>query len=102
MIIKKILQSLSIFLFGLFLSVSICFGMSPAEKVLKKKLAKVPRVDCKTALRLHKSGKLILLDVHEHLKVGDKSPIFGAIVLPFTKIEKYKLKWPKNKLIGCF
>ena len=69
---------------------------------IKQNLKKIPRIDAVKALWLFKSGKLTVIDTHEHVKEGDKSPIVGAITLSYRKIPKVKLKVPKNRILACF
>ena len=89
------------FLFSFFLySAHPC--LLNAEENLQGKLAKIPRIDCRKASTLFNAGKLFLIDTHEHLKLGDRSPIVGAITIPHNKLGKVKLKIPKNVLIACF
>ncbi len=72
------------------------------DPAVKKTLERIPRLDAYKALALFKSGKLIIIDTHEHMKKGQKSPIVGALAIPYPKMEKVKLKIPKNRVIACF
>ncbi len=72
------------------------------EPDVKNSLKRIPRLNAFQALSLFKSGRLIIIDTHEHMKQGEKSPIVGALTLPYPKIDKVRLKIPKNRIIACF
>jgi hypothetical protein len=62
---------------------------------------KVPHISAYKALELFKVGRLILLDVHPKPNKTN-SKIVGALYVSAGKIDKVRLKIPKNKLIGVF
>ena len=103
----SMIQTISILMF-LFVYSSGSFAGNQYEKTnfydpeVKKQLKQIPRIDAAKALWLYRSGKLILIDTHEHVKEGDKSPIVGAIALSYKKIPKVNIKIPKNRIVACF
>ena len=62
---------------------------------------KMPHISAYKALELFKAGRLILLDVHPKPN-KTYSKIVGALYVSAGKIDKVRLKIPKNKLIGVF
>jgi hypothetical protein len=77
--------------------------MSPEQqKKFQKQLKKIPRIDCKIALALFNAKKIILIDTHDDLKLGEPSPIPGALTLPYPKIKKVRVSLPKNARIVTF
>ena len=80
---------------------TLFFLTTPAlsRELTKEDIQKLPKISAMQALYLHKQKKILLLDVHDNQK---GSPILGAYYIPSKKIEKVKLKIPKNQLIGVF
>ena len=62
----------------------------------------VPHISAQQALTLYKTGRLLLLDVHQYHKSVHRSEIVGAVYIPANKLDKMKLNLSKKLLIGVF
>ena len=75
-------------------------AIPPSVRALTlEEIKKLPHISATQAFYLFKQNKILLLDVHDN---KEKAEIVGAYYLPSKKIEKVKLKIPKDKLIGVF
>jgi len=85
----------------LFLIFVIFFMNAPpmGHALTQEEIDKLPHISAMQALYLFKQKKILLLDVHDNKKRAD---IIGAYYIPSKKIDKIKLKIPKNQLIGVF
>ena len=91
--LKKCYEIICMFFF---ISVFISNQLAIAEDIKKK----VPHISAQKAMALYKTGKIILLDVHP--SKNNMSSIVGAHYVSAKKIDKVKLKFPRNILVGVF
>ena len=100
--LKNIVCALAVLLFSFLYGADAYAKSLWQDPTVKKSLERIPRLNAFQALSLFRSGKLIIIDTHEHIKKGGKSPIVGALTLSYRDIDKVRLKIPKSKVIACF
>lgn len=64
-------------------------------------MKKLPRLSAQNAYILFQQKKIILLDVHPGENKHNAS-VLGAYYLDHLKVDKIKLKLPKEQLIGVY
>ena len=64
-------------------------------------MEKIPRLSAQKAYALFQQKKIILFDTHPG-ENKTRASVVGAYYLDRTKVDRLKLKIPKNKLIGVY
>ncbi|MCM2283289.1 MAG: hypothetical protein NDI81_00805 [Desulfobacula sp.] len=64
-------------------------------------MKKLPRLSAQNAFILSQQKKIVLLDVHPG-ENKQKASVLGAYYLDHLKVDKMKLNFPKEQLIGVY
>ena len=88
------------------LFIAFLFGIDPfvyaqrQSDIDREEAKKIPRITARNAYILFQQNKIIIFDVHP--SANKRASVLGAHYLDGKKIDKIKLKLPKNQLIGVY